>query len=151
MRTVMTQQQQDKVSAALRHVRDAEYLVSPKAEHKSVDQAFHLAGFGPECIRKAALAWRIFDKPLGHNLGGGSEAVLQLAIDLEPLAGRYGLTDWEHTYPALRRWYVESRYDPTGTTNHSDATTMVDQARAAVMHVVVEMWLDGILPSGALQ
>lgn len=36
------------ISAALRHVRDAEQLLT-----SSPDQAWHLADFGPECIRKS--------------------------------------------------------------------------------------------------
>ena len=40
----------DLVSAALRHARDAEWLA-----HRSPDQAYHLAGYAPECARKATV------------------------------------------------------------------------------------------------
>jgi hypothetical protein len=45
----------DLLSAALRHVRDAEHLATPNHSGYSPDQAHHLAGFGPECAQKATL------------------------------------------------------------------------------------------------
>jgi len=67
------------VSAALRHVDDAQALLAV-----SPVQAFHLAGFGPECARKAALtvpgaSQGTMDKAIGHgfhdNRPLGGEAV----------------------------------------------------------------------------
>lgn len=44
----------DLLSAALRHVRDAETLATSADDARSLDQAFHLAGYGPECERDGA-------------------------------------------------------------------------------------------------
>lgn len=41
------------LSAALRHLRDAEHLADASNLHGSLDQAYHLAGFGPDCRYQA--------------------------------------------------------------------------------------------------
>ena len=43
------------LSAARRHITDAEHLLEPGL-HQSQDQAWHLAGFAPEC--PALQEWR---------------------------------------------------------------------------------------------
>ena len=59
----MQQRRASFISAALRHTRDAEHLLA-SGPHRSLDQAFHLAGFGPECARKACLSESWADKTI---------------------------------------------------------------------------------------
>lgn len=127
------------VSAALRHVRDAEALVVA-----SPDQAWHLAGFGPECIRKACLRDRMFDKVLGHDWTPASEAMLDVAVNLDPQAARYRLAGWASTEPLLARWMPSHRYDRTGA-HAGDAASLVLACRRLVDRVYAELWMDGTL------
>jgi hypothetical protein len=104
------------VSAALRHVRDAQRLLEPEGERTpSFDQAWHLAGFGPECIRKACITERQADKALGHELGPGGEHLLEWVLALDVGAWRYDVRDWATTRPLLGRWKPDARYSKTGT------------------------------------
>lgn len=133
------------VSAALRHVRDAEHLAS-QGPHTSLDQAYHLAGFGPECARKATHQLRWLDVALGHDFRDAGEAVLDLATALDPVALRYRPLGFESRYPALATWSVDSRYRKTGTATAQDVAQICEEARAAVDSVVVALWLDGRWP-----
>lgn len=134
------------VSAALRHVRDAEHLLD--GGYASPDQAYHLAGFGPECSRKAALSLEWFDRLLGHEIGPVADRVLQVVIALDPQAVRYGLVDWETRYPRLARWEVGARYEKTGTRLRGEAALVVEEARKCVDEIVLSLLLDGRLEGG---
>src|SRR5262245_44496192 len=79
----------DLVSAALRHVRDAEHLLDAGADHASPDQAYHLAGFGPECVRKATLSIRWLDLAISHGFDDLAESLVDFAVSIDPLAHRY--------------------------------------------------------------
>jgi hypothetical protein len=68
-------------SAALRHLRDAEHLADATTPHGSLDQAYHLAGFAPECGRKATIAADWMNKALGHDLGVVDEIMAALWAD----------------------------------------------------------------------
>lgn len=135
-------------SAALRHVRDAEHLLAD-GDHQSIDQAAHLAGFGPECIRKAALSQRWGDKLLGHAFDADGEDILDTLIALDPHAVRAGVADFPRRFPALAAWHIDRRYDRTGTADPTDTTTLVAEARAAVVATLTTLWLDGRLDGGA--
>jgi len=135
------------VSAALRHVRDAEHLASAGPD-ASPDQAYHLAGFGPECARKAALAERWLDLAIGHGFSEVGEDVLELAVALDPRAARYNPGAFAKIYPALGTWDVSCRYRKTGSHKLPDVQAICRQARAAVDAIVVNLWLDGQLPDG---
>lgn len=143
----------DLISAALRHVRDAEHLAQA-GPGESLDQAFHLAGFGPECARKACLSDNLADKAIGHGFDGGAEAVLRVALALDVHAHRYRAEGWEVRYPALTEWKVESRYWATGTANQPDrlskTSALLRDVRSAVDNVVLAMWTDGLLSTDAL-
>lgn len=132
------------LSAALRHVRDAEHLGEPAQAHTSLDQAFHLAGFGPECVRKAALAGPTFDKVIGHDLA--PEAILRTAFALDPGARRYRISGWAAKYPALSQWTPEARYEETGTRLQAMVEPLLREARAAVDAIVIALYCDGRLP-----
>jgi hypothetical protein len=113
------------LSAALRHVRDAEHLAAPHANN-SLDQAYHLAGFGPECARKALLEIRWLDKAIGHAFLGPSEGVIEMALALDPFARRYRTTEWGTVFPTLSNWTQNVRYDPTNTYSERNVRPMVD-------------------------
>jgi hypothetical protein len=138
----------DLVSAALRHVRDATYLGGSPAPHTSLDQAFHLAGFGPECARKATLGRGAFNQTLGHRFDPFGDAVVEFAIDLDPLAHRYGATNWATRWPTLLKWDEQSRYERTGTRTQAEVDALLSDARDAVDSTVVSLWADGRLPEG---
>lgn len=120
----------DLASAALRHVRDAEHLLA-EGDHQSVDQAYHLAGFGPECIRKAALSARWGDKIIGHDFSTDGEALLDVLVSLDPHGVRAGAGDFSRRFPKLARWDVNRRYARTGTIDEEQARDLVEEARGA--------------------
>jgi len=134
----------DLVSAALRHVRDAERLLRA-GDAASPDQAYHLAGFGPECARKAALSARSFDQALGHDFGDLGERVLDLAAALDPVAHRYAVADYPARFPALAKWNVSCRYHRTGE-HAAEAAALVAEARECVDEIVLALWMDGRWP-----
>jgi hypothetical protein len=133
-------------SAALRHVRDAEHLLT--GGYTSPDQAYHLAGFGPECARKATLSVDWFDQVLGHEIGGAADRVLEVAIALDPQAARYGLVAWDQQYKELAKWRTIVRYEKTGTRTRGDAELVVADARSCVDEIVYSLWLDGRVDGG---
>jgi hypothetical protein len=145
------------LSAALRHVQDAEHLagLGPLAagpnRRISLDQAYHLAGFGPECARKAALAASWAHKPLGHELGDDADMVLQLALALDPTAERYDVQSWGSRYPALAAWTPESRYHETGTYDRAEVERLLRDAWLVVNEIMAALWADGRLALDELE
>lgn len=134
------------LSAAWRHVRDAEHLLRP-GQHRSLDQALHLAGFGPECARKACVDEVIADKALGHDFKAASDVVLEVLIALDPSASRYGLRHLAATLPfRAQHWHVNCRYDATGAAREVDVRAVVEEARRFVDARASELWCDGTLP-----
>lgn len=133
------------LSAALRHLRDAEHLADPTTPHLSLDQAYHLAGFAPECARKAALAAPWLNKPLGHELGDDGEAILSLALALDPSVARYDLRGWELSYPSLARWRPDCRYVETNTYDASQVRSLLDDSWQVVTEIMAALWADGRL------
>ena len=137
----------DLVSAALRHVRDAEHLLVAGA-NASADQAYHLAAFGPECARKAALSLRWLDKEIGHGAAALADDLIELIVAIDPMAHRYDPRSYRARYPELGRWTVDCRYDRTGTCTQARAQALCQEARAAVDATVAALWADGRLPDG---
>jgi hypothetical protein len=138
------------VSAAIRHIRDAEHLVGdPAHASASPDQAWHLAGFAPECVRKATLERRSWDKVLGHRFDTDAETTISIAQAVDPAAVRYELADWTARFPILAEWDPACRYDRTGTWA-SRAPALVAEARAALGDVLAALWADGRIPAAAL-
>jgi hypothetical protein len=134
------------ISAALRHIRDAEHLLESPSAHCSPDQAYHLAGFAPECARKGTLSLRWLDHLIGHAVDPFSEELLELAIALDPIAHRYNPLAYATRYPTLVGWTVDARYEHTGTRKVPEATAICAEAREAVDAVVIALWADGRLP-----
>lgn len=133
------------ISAALRHARDAELLLETTHGRASPDQAFHLAGFGPECARKATLTVDWFDKVLGHRMDPKAEDLLATALALDPIAARYDTRHWSARHPALARWTERARYERTGTRLRAEAEDLVRVAREIVDGLTVALWTDGRL------
>ncbi|MEP7125242.1 MAG: hypothetical protein ABJE95_30205 [Byssovorax sp.] len=139
------------LSAAVRHLRDAEHLADASSPRCSLDQAYHLAGFGPECARKAAIAASWANKPLGHDLGDDAELVLELAVALNSSASRYEVRGWEVVYPALAAWRPDCRYQATGTSSRSRTEPLLREAWLAATEIMAAMWADGRVALEALQ
>lgn len=131
------------LSAALRHVRDAEHLASVGPPARSLDQAYHLAGFGPECARKATLPIDVFHKVIGHGFEGTSELALDFALAIVPRTTRYDVGD-KTLFLELIRWSPQVRYDATGT--HPNPAALIKEARVFVDRVVFALWADGEIP-----
>lgn len=138
------------LSAALRHLRDAEHLLSC-AEGRSPAQAYHLAGFAPECARKACLAERWADKVLGHNFGESAETLLELLTSIDLHASRYQSRNWEARFPALREWKVECRYAASDAFDEVQADALLAEARSATLDVCVALWADGLMLQEVIQ
>ncbi|WP_338263213.1 hypothetical protein [Corallococcus caeni] len=129
----------------MRHIRDAEHLAEAATPFRSLDQSYHLAGFGPECIRKATLDARWIDKPLGHLLGKAADPLIELALDLDPVARRYNPLNWAERYPALAKWDPQCRYAQTGHHSQNNTMELISEARAAVDSIASALWADGRL------
>ncbi len=139
----LTKEQVSLISAALRHVRDAEALAE-QTDRQSLDQAYHLAGYGPECARKAILADRRFDKTIGHRFE--RDDVVVWAATLEVFALRYDVEGWGVRFPALQAWREDVRYEPTGKRDAASVNALVTACREAVDAVVLNLWIDGRFP-----
>jgi hypothetical protein len=134
------------VSAALRHVRDAERLLEAESTYApSFDQAWHLAGFGPECVRKALLTERLGDKALGHELGAEAGPLLDWLLSLDAGAWRYGAQAWVGARPLLKSWQPDARYARTGTYSQAQVRELVALARHLVDTTIANLWADGVL------
>jgi len=139
----LSQRQLSLLSASLRHVRDSEALLD-EIGRPSVDQAWHLIGFGPECVRKACLAEDWADKPLGHDLGDRAALLLDFAVALDPTAWRLGLVQASPVVP-LAGWAPEVRYALTGTAKVAETRKAVAAAREFVDRAIVTLWSSGLL------
>ena len=128
------------MSAALRHVRDAEYLLD-HAPQPSPDQAWHLAGFGPECARKALLHERWLDQIIGHD---SEPLALDFALSLDARALRMA-RGWGVRWPLLADWKPVARYERTGTKDVKRARALVECARESVDLVAFELCTRGEL------
>lgn len=138
------------VSAALRHIRDAERLAEP-GERRSLDQAFHLMGFGPECARNACLAEAWAEKAIGHGFSPAAEDNLELVLSLDAHAQRYLPASWRVRHPVLERWDVTCRYGATGSHEAALVGAAVQAARNVVDEIVLRLWTDGMLHLGGLR
>ncbi len=110
-----------------------------------MDQAFHLAGFAPECVRKAILASSWVFKPLGHALGDDADLILDLFTLLEPGVLRYNLSGWAARFPELSRWRPDVRYEATGTRTEERARAIVSESRDLTIGLLAALWADGRL------
>jgi hypothetical protein len=110
-----------------------------------LDQAYHLAGFGPECARKAVLSKSTFDLAIGHGVGESAEVGLRAALALDPGAHRYRVTHWAKRFPALARWTEQARYEETGSRKPDEVAALLVESRSVVDAIVFSLWADGRL------
>ena len=143
----LSNQQSELTSAALRHIADAEDLL-----RASPVQALYLAGYGPECARKAALArWTDRDEDLrnraiGHRFDGPAEVALQWFCDLDPLAPRYALLRWKVTYNVLGEWKEDVRYGRSDSITVTKARRFLHAAQELTLGTIAKLWADGRVP-----
>lgn len=138
------------LSAALRHVRDAETLLQTSEFPKSPDQAWHLAGFGAECLRKACLDDSLLYQALGHDLGAKTEPLVEWGISLDPHAWRYKLASWCTRLPNLAEWQPAHRYERTGTRTSAVVASFVAEITQLVDSTFADLWADGRLSESEL-
>jgi hypothetical protein len=135
------------VSAAIRHVTDATALLAT-----SPVGAAYLAGYGPECVRKAALTAppatneTELGKAIGHGFGKIPEEVLALFCALDPLVGRYAPQGWRERFPPLGQWNEQMRYGRSDSVSPKQAARIVDDSAKATEETVLALWADGRLP-----
>lgn len=142
----------DFASASLRHIRDAEFLLNAHIG-ESPDQAWHLAGFAHECARKACLSEGWVPKLLGHDFSAVGELVVELAVSLDPAAGRFPVRQWAETHPAVKSWRPDHRYEATGTAAtcvDRSISDLVGQGRSGVDACVLALYLEGALSDESL-
>ena len=143
----------DFASAALRHIRDAEHLITAGA-HVSRDQAWHLAGFAHECARKACIGGSWVPRMLGHGFSTADERVVEIAIALDPRASRFPVRSWADRFPAIATWHPDHRYERTGTcdgTTNRNIEDLVKQGRESVDACVVALFIEGSLEMKSVQ
>src|SRR5262249_23499226 len=112
------------------------------------DQAWHLAGFAHECARKACIDSGWIPKLLGHEFSDANEQLVEIAIALDPHAGRFPVRQWIKCYPAIIAWRVEHRYERTGASGGAEDRYLADlvtQGRDAVDSCILALFLDGSL------
>lgn len=134
----------DLLSAALRHQTDAEALLA-----SSADQAWHLAGYAAECVRKACLTIEPFRKALSHEHGKDADALLDLVVPLDGRASRLPLQGWAPPGSKLADWKEIHRYDRRG--RHSTSAAALVQ-ETAVLHdrTLAALWLSSPFDPGSL-
>lgn len=153
------------LTAAQRHINDAEHLAAPGHPHTSLDQAEHLAGFAPECARKALLdlshlpneVAAAFDKLLGHDFGALAEQAIGLALALSPAARHYDVVGWGTRFPELLQWKEDCRYQYTGLAEERERQEHAKQVPLWIRHQLLQaarklvddaataLWIDGRL------
>lgn len=141
------------ISAALRHIRDAEHLLA-SVPHRSVEQALHLVGFAPECARKGCVDEAIADRALGHDIKDATDAVVDVLIALDPAASRYEIDEHAARLPyRAARWRPDCRYMATNAPEPlaGRVEEVVREARSFVDDCVLALWSDGVLSADALR
>jgi hypothetical protein len=137
-------------------MRDALHLAE-RGPHQSLDQALHLVGFGPECVRKASFDEALVDRALGHDLREASDPILDFLVSFDPEAHRYGVEADHGELPLMRRhrWNPELRYETTGEAQRRlgevGVVQVVAEARRFVDERVLALWCDGAVETEALR
>jgi hypothetical protein len=132
---MLANDQKGLLSAALRHQGDAEFLLE-----RSPDQAWHLAGYATECIRKAALTVEAYRKAIGHEQGRDFDALFELVSALDPGALKLRVSGWAHAGTRLHEWDAQHRYDALGT-HTQQASQLVSETRVHHDRTLTALWL----------
>lgn len=129
-------------SAALRRIADAQRLLLPEGGSAgSFDQSWHLAGFGPECARKAALTSGQLSRILGHDLADADLTGWVLALDTATTAAA--------RQPApTGGWRPEHRYEATGTREEEAARALLRACEDDTLQILGRLWAEGLLVGG---
>lgn len=156
----LSQKARDLVSAALRHLRDAELLLNAE-ERSSPDGAFYLAGYAPELVRKATLAEDWLDRAIGHITEAPQRqandleeatvpgaAALLLATELDPIAHRYAHRNMDAIH--VLNWSTAARYKCTGSYRPESARRLIEEACRFTDDLLLDMWADGRFPRGTV-
>lgn len=141
---MLANDQRDLLSAALRHQEDAERLLA-----SSPDQAWHLAGFVTECVRKAALTVEPFRKALAHEQGKEFDALFEIVVALDPRAARLRVSGWADPGTHLIHWSESHRYDATGK-HAAAAPHLVRETGGHFDHALAALWLTDPFDPGSL-
>jgi hypothetical protein len=141
----MSKEQIGFVHAARRHVRDARALLAT-----SPLQSYHLAGFGPECARKALPGLDAYAKKLGHKVDVDI-FLTNLFTALDPFLHRYPVVGWSTRFPKYSQWQPEVRYQADTDPRTQDAAALVSEAEEAVCDVLFALYADGSAPEDAFQ
>ena len=91
---------------------------------------------------------------LGHDFDNSGERIMEMAIALEPRAGRFPVSEWGKRYPAIVPWRPDHRYDRTGSSasdQSRDVESLVRQGREAVDACIVALFLAGTLTIESLR
>jgi hypothetical protein len=130
----------DYVSAGLRHYFDSTML----AGEGRVDNSAYLGGYVMECALKALLQVHGYGpRAYRHDLNALSAKGLALASMLSPGMSRYRVDRVPRLSEAIIVWKPEMRYAETGAVSPSDATLVLEVAKAMVSEVIVPLLLDG--------
>ncbi|HRG95499.1 MAG TPA: hypothetical protein PLR99_04560 [Polyangiaceae bacterium] len=113
-------------------------------------QAYHLAGFGPECARKALPGVATLAKQLGHTIDA-DEALATLFAALDPALHRYPVFGWATRFPTYASWRPDVRYAATADQRRLAAAQVTDEAEAALEEVLYALYADGTAPAEAFQ
>ncbi len=114
--------------------------------------AYYLAGYGPECARKAALTWpdarsaKEIDKAIGHGFHKQAELALAHVLAVDPLAARYELPRWQTRFLKLAAWSEDKRYESSQMFGAAAARGVLREANEVVTEVIAALWADGRLP-----
>ena len=128
---------------------DAEHLASP-GEDQSLDQAWHLAGFAAECLRKSGLRaiGDTLGRELGHDFEGKVEDSLAWVLSIDHWAHRYALDGWSSTCGALSKWRAEHRYERTAGIDRSrELGELLRFCRARADDLLFRLFADGLVPA----
>ena len=128
----------DFASAALRHIRDAVALLWSES-YASTDQAWHLAGFGPECARKAALSDDRVHRILGHDAHDPSLLSWLQSLDQD-------LVGPSRSVAPTSDWKPSHRYEATGTRARQAVAQFVAGAEIDTLEIIGALWCAGRLP-----
>jgi type IV secretory pathway TrbD component len=141
---MLAQDQLNLLSAALRHREDAETLLGT-----SPDQAWHIAGFAAECVRKACLSNDVFRKALSHEMTADADRLLDLILGLDAHAVRLSVQGWAPAGSWLSHWSEAHRYDPRDT-HSGNAPALVAECAALHDRTLTQLWLREGFDPGAL-
>lgn len=130
---------EDYVSAATRHLADAELLSSGQRP----DNAAYLGGYVIECVLKRVLEVHGYaGRSFGHDARNMTTSALFLATVLSPGLARYRIDRIPGLEAAVALWSPALRYSSTGSVLTGGANTVLAAARELYKTVLIPLLLD---------